>query len=100
MVHNRPVRHLVAACLLVLFAALATADTFVCPDGCQMAASGAAADQCNASGKCAFCTGSIVTYALQVVTAPVTRPSPAQELPQQVPPLQPALALDHPPRLT
>jgi hypothetical protein len=86
--------------LLVLFAVLATADTFACPDGCQSASSGAAAAQCNASGACVFCTGGIVTHDPQLITAPLTSTSAAHEVPQQEPLTPPALALDHPPRLT
>jgi hypothetical protein len=99
MVHNPPVRRLLAACLLVLFATLATADTLVCPDGCLAARSQAVATQCNASGQCVFCTGGIVTHAPQVVVEPITGPVPVRDVPQQAPPIQPALALDHPPRL-
>jgi len=94
-----PVRQLLAACLLVLFAALATADAFACPDGCQLASWGAAADQCNASGTCVFCSGAIVVHAPEVVIEPVTEPAPAQVVAQPEPLLLPAPALDHPPRL-
>jgi hypothetical protein len=93
------VRRSLALCLLVLFVALVTADTFACPDGCQTASSGAPADRCNASGKCVFCTGGIATRDQQLVIAP-TSTSAAQEVPQQEPLAQPALGLDHPPRLT
>jgi hypothetical protein len=99
LMHNLSVGRSLAACLLILFVALATADTFACPDGCQTASSGAAADQCNASGKCVFCTGGIVSYGPQVVIAPVTV-LPAHEEPGPQPPFRPALVLDHPPRLT
>jgi hypothetical protein len=99
MVHNRPVRRLLAACLLVLFAGLATADTVACPDGCQAASSRAAADQCNATGQCVFCTGGIVTHAPQVVIEPLAGSLPVREVLQQEPPIHPPLALDHPPRL-
>src|SRR6185295_10945762 len=100
MVHNSQVRRLLAVCLLVLFAALATADTFACPDGCQTAPSGAAADQCNSSGQCVFCTGGIVAHAPHNFIEPITTPVSVQDVAQPEPPAQPTLALDHPPRLT
>ena len=100
LMHNPSVRRSLAACLLALFVALVTADSFACPDGCQAASSGAAADQCNASGTCVFCTGGIVAYAPRVVIAPITVVLPAHEEPRPQPPFPPALALDHPPRLT
>jgi len=99
-VHNPRVRRLFAACLLVLFAALATADTFACPDGCQTASSGAIADQRNASGTCVFCTGGVLRLALPAIAPPTTAPLPAQDLSSLHPPVQPAPPLDHPPRLT
>jgi hypothetical protein len=98
--HNPFVRRSLAACLVILFVALATADTLACPDGCQTASSGAAADQCNASGQCVFCSGGIVAHARHVAMPPVIVLLAAREEPSQQPPFPPALALDHPPRLT
>ena len=98
--HNPSVRRSFAAFLLIFFVALVTADTFACPDGCQTASSGVAADQCNASGKCVFCSGGILAHGRHVVVPPVTVLLAAREELRQQSPFPPALALDHPPRLT
>jgi hypothetical protein len=47
-----------------------------------------------------FCTGAILTHSPQVIIKPVTGPLPAQDEPWQDPPSAPAVALDHPPRLS
>jgi hypothetical protein len=46
-----------AALVLVCFTTLVAADGFVCPDGCRQASSPDAADRCDGSGVCVFCTG-------------------------------------------
>lgn len=92
-------RRLLAAYLLAVFAFLATADTFVCPDGCPCAASRAAAARCDATGACVFCTAAAVIsvggQALVhfVPTDVVADYSPlASAIPPEAPP-------DHPPRV-
>jgi hypothetical protein len=61
--HNHLVRRFLAACLVALFATLATADTFACPDGCLCAASLAAAAHCDATGACVFCSAAAMIAA-------------------------------------
>src|SRR6185369_15364937 len=98
LINNPLVRRLLAACLLVTFAALATVDMVDCPDGCQSASSPSSADRCNASGACIFCTGGVV---VGVTEAPITQLIPirsAAELPSLRPPLTPTSVLEHPPR--
>jgi hypothetical protein len=95
---NPPVRRLLAACVLAVFAFLATADTFVCPDGCQCASSLAAASRCDASGACVFCTAATV---IAVGGPAVVRFVPADvvaEHPLLASPPPPEAALEHPPR--
>jgi hypothetical protein len=96
--HNLAVRRFLAACLLTMFAALATADTFACPDGCESANTPSAADHCNVTGSCVFCSGGVVALAI---------PAPSVDLLLAVadpsdrvlrPAFRPASALDHPPR--
>ena len=96
--HNPDVRRLLAACLLVVFAALATADTFACPDGCQTAASPTAAEHCNVTGNCVFCTGGLVTFASAPVATPLFVLLPSSELATPPPILPLPVSLDHPPR--
>ncbi|HKW00024.1 MAG TPA: hypothetical protein VJN96_09365 [Vicinamibacterales bacterium] len=91
-------RRLLAACLLVVFAALATADTFACPDGCQTAASPTAAEHSNATGNCVFCTGGLVTFAIAPVPTPRFVSLPSADLGTPPPPLRLPVSLDHPPR--
>jgi hypothetical protein len=96
---NPTVRRFLAAGLLAVFAFLATADTFVCPDGCQSAGSCAAAARCDASGACVFCTAAA---AIPVAGAAVVRFVPAEvvdEPPPLASPLLPVAPPDHPPRL-
>jgi len=87
-----------AACLLVVFAALATTDSFACPDDCQTAASPAAADHCNVTGNCVFCTGGVVTLAAAPVPSPALVSVPSPDLATPPTPHRLAAALEHPPR--
>jgi hypothetical protein len=98
LVHNLDVRRPLAACLLVVFAALATTDTFACPDGCQTAASPTAAEHCNVTGNCVFCTGGVVTFAIASVPTPLFVSLPSSELTTLPPTLSLPVSLDHPPR--
>ena len=91
-------RRLIAACLLVVFAALATTDAVACPDGCQAASTPGAADQCNATGNCLFCTGGVVAVAADVAIAPLTVSWSPQVLPVPQRPLRYASVPEHPPR--
>jgi hypothetical protein len=99
LVHNPRVRRVLAACVLMLFAALATTDMLACPDGCRTASSTASADQCNATGQCVFCGAAVVLYPPPLPVEPMTGPLAVQDAPQPKPPFQPPLAPDHPPRL-
>jgi hypothetical protein len=96
--HNPDVRRLLAACLLVVFAALATTDAFACPDGCRTAASPTAAEHCNVTGNCVFCTGGLMTFAIAPVPTPLFVFLPSSELASPAPTLPPPVSLDHPPR--
>lgn len=98
--HNSGVRRLVAACLLALFAILATGDTFACPDGCQSTSSMFAADRCNSSGQCAFCAGAIVTDTPHVVIGPLIESRPPRAMHDPRAAFPPVAVPDHPPRLT
>ena len=88
----------IAACLLVVFAALAATDAFACPDGCQSASSPFAADRCNASGTCVFCTGGALLGSADVAVTRLTPAPPVPELSTVAPSHTPANVLDHPPR--
>jgi len=92
------VRSLLAACSLVVFVALATTDTFACPDGCQTAGSAAAAEHCNVTGNCVFCTGGLVTFAIAPIPTPLFFSLPSSDLATPPPPLRLPVPLDHPPR--
>jgi len=92
------VRRLVAAFVVVIFTMLSTGDAWSCPDGCQSAMSTTAADKCNSSGACLFCTGGVVSVAAPPSPAPLLTELPA-------PVFSPALfstvdvsVPDHPPR--
>jgi hypothetical protein len=98
LVHNPDVRRLLAACLLVVFAALATTDIFACPDGCQTAASPTAAEHCNITGNCVFCTGRLMTFAIAPIPTPLFVLLPSSELATPPPTLPVPVSLDHPPR--
>ena len=98
LVHNPDVRRLLAACLLVVFAALATTDIFACPDGCQTAASPTAAEHCNVTGNCVFCTGGLMTFAIAPIPTPLFVLLPSSELATPPPTLPVPVSLDHPPR--
>jgi len=98
--HNRLVHRLLAVCLLLVFAALSTTDALACPDGCQAAATSSAADHCNATGTCLFCTGGVASVAKVIAVAPLTASWPPQGLPVSQRPLRVAAVPDHPPRLT
>jgi len=93
------VRRLLTACLLVVFGALATADTFACPDGCQTAAFPTAAERCNVTGNCVFCTGGVVTIAAAPVPSPAFVLLPLPDLGTPPTPDRPSGSLDHPPRV-
>lgn len=85
---------------MVIFAALATADAWSCPDGCQSCTSPGMADQCNNSGVCLFCAHGVAS-----VTPPPSLIPFLTELPAPVlsPLFLPTIAVnvpDHPPRLT
>ena len=69
--HNPSVRRLLAAIVLVVFIGLVTTDAVACPDGCQAAPSGSAADHCNDTGICLFCTGAVVEAIAPVAMAPM-----------------------------
>jgi len=94
------VRRVVAAYLLAVFAILATADGFACPDGCHSASSAPAADRCNASGQCVFCTGAVIARASQVVLKPLADALPARDVQDAQAPFPPVTVPDRPPRLT
>lgn len=87
--------------MVVVFAVLATADTFVCPDGCESASSTSvsATDGCSASGTCVFCTGGLVVIAADPLVAPLIAAVVVPAPPASDHPLCPAAALDRPPRL-
>ena len=98
--YNPVVRRLLAVCLLVLFASLATTDAIACPDGCQSADSQSAADHCNATGACVFCSAAVVAVAAPITFAPVTTRQPAP-LPLALTfPASSGVVLDHPPRVS
>jgi hypothetical protein len=99
LMHNLAVRRLLAACLLVVFATLATTDAVACPDGCQSAGSPTGADRCNATGNCVFCTGGVIQLAEHTAIAPQFVALPAPVFADQTPPILSAAVLDHPPRL-
>jgi len=94
------VRRLIAACLLAVFAMLATADAYACPDGCQSASSASAADRCNSSGQCVFCTGAVVALAPHVLLEPISETLPTRDAQDPTAPFAPGTVPDHPPRLT
>ena len=100
MVHNPAVRRLLAACLLVVLVAMATTEGIACPDGCQSAGSPSAADRCNDSGACIFCTGGVVAVATKIVAAPQVPVLPAPLSPIVAPAILPSAVPDRPPRLT
>lgn len=95
---NDLVRRFLAVCLVAIFATLATADTFACPDGCQCAASLAAAAHCDATGACVFCSAAAmisapaativnvvptaVEFASQTLAAPLFTPTPPDQPPR------------------
>ncbi len=93
-------RRILAACLLAVFAFLATADTFACPDGCQCASSRAAAARCDASGACVFCTAAALISVTHRAVAPVVVADVIADRPLLAGPLQSSVPLDHPPRLS
>jgi len=91
-------RRFLVACLLVVFASLATIDTVACPDGCQSASSSSAADRCNDTGGCLFCSGGVVVVSAHIVMAPLTAVLPASLHTTPAPPLRSAAVPDRPPR--
>jgi hypothetical protein len=93
-------RRLVVACLLAVFAILATADAFACPDGCQSARSASAADRCNDSGQCVFCTGAVVVHAPQLMLEPISEALPTKDVQDPQASFPPVTVPDRPPRLT
>ena len=97
--HNRRVRRLLATCLLVVFAFLATGDTFVCPDGCSWAESRAAAARCDASGACVFCTAAAVIPVSELALVRFVPTDIVADHLLLAIPLPPAPPPDHPPRL-
>ena len=98
--HNPVVRRLLAVCLLVVFASLATTDAIACPDGCQSADSQSAADQCNATGTCIFCSAAVVVVAAPIALAPgPTRHAAPLPLVLTLP-VSSGVVLDHPPRVS
>lgn len=100
LVDNPGVRRLFAVCLLVVFATLVTTDAVACPDGCQSAGSPSAADHCNGSGACIFCTGGVVQAATLAMPAPLVAEAPAPYFTVLAPPVLPSAVPDRPPRLT
>jgi hypothetical protein len=95
--HNPSVRRIFVAFFIVVFATLATTDGVACPDGCQSATSPTAADHCNDSGICFFCTGAVVTTSALPVTPFMTQ-LPAPDLPVVAVPACSIEIPDHPPR--
>ena len=93
-------RRLLAAWLLAVFAFLATADTFACPDGCQCASSRAAAARCDATGACVFCTAAALISVPHRAAAPVVAADIIADRPVVAGPFQSTVPLDHPPRLS
>jgi hypothetical protein len=94
------VRRLVAVYVLAVFAVLAIADGFACPDGCHSASSAPAADRCNASGQCVFCTGAVIARASQVVLKPIADAFRTGDVQDAQAPFPPVTVPDRPPRLT
>jgi hypothetical protein len=89
---------LLAACLLVVFAALAMADTYVCPDGCESKTTSAPADRSHTSTVCVFCAGGAVVHTAGVLIARLV-PAPFSPAPPVIATRQsPADVPDHPPR--
>jgi hypothetical protein len=97
--HNPRVRRLLAACLLVVFATLATMDAVACPDGCQTSGSSSAADQCSNSGVCIFCTGGVVAVAPLVVPVPLVAVLTEPTFALTTPAFRPGHVPDRPPRI-
>jgi hypothetical protein len=96
---NPDVRRLLAACLLAVFAFLATADTFACPDGCQCASSRAAAARCDATGACVFCTAAALISAKRQTVAPLLSPDLIADGPEFATVLPATAPPEQPPRL-
>jgi len=99
MSHNSAVRRALAAILLAVFAFLATADTFACPDGCQCASSRAAAARCDASGVCVFCTAAAMISVPPPAVVHFTPADLVADAPFLASPRPPVAPPDHPPRL-
>jgi len=92
-------RKTLLAALLVAFVAVAMADTFVCPDGCESAATASAANSCNTSGACVFCTGGAVLHAAELLGGPCVSSLPSVERPAVTPRQSVISVPDQPPRL-
>ena len=84
--------------MLVVFAGLAATDAVACPDGCQTASSQSAADRCNDTGMCLFCTGGVVEATTPDGIAPPITQLPAPVLSIVAVPVLSLAVPDHPPR--
>jgi hypothetical protein len=98
--HNRIVRKLLGAAILVVFASLNAIDGICCPDGCTHERESTSQQQTDHSGdgSCMLCLGSIVSDAIPVLT-----PSGIVTTRAGQPPLKSLLDAfanppDHPPR--
>lgn len=92
-------RPFLGVCVLIVFATLASADGLACPDGCQAATSTSAADHCNASGSCVFCTGALVMLDANPVAAPTFACVSATDHEEFNASLRSPASVEHPPRL-
>lgn len=90
------VRRSLAVLLLLVFAALATADGVVCPDGCR---SPAPVDRCHSVGNCAFCLGGVIAADSGTASRPVEVALTESERQMIVMPSRPSRAVERPPRL-
>ena len=98
--HNLYVRRLLAACLLALFAALATTDALACSDGCRSNDCMSTTDRCAGPTGCIFCTGSVIVVPTHVFVAPVIGVVQAPVFSINAPLVITRAVPDHPPRLT
>ena len=87
-----------AVLVLIVFAGLATTDAVACPDGCQAASSQSAADHCNDTGICLFCTGGVFPATTPPAMAPLITQLPAPVLSIAAAPAFSIGVPDHPPR--
>ena len=93
-------RRFLAACLLILFAALAGSDALACSDGCRSSDCMGATQQCASTTGCIFCTGSVIVVPKHHFVAPLIAVVPAPMVSANTPLVVPRVVPDQPPRLT